>query len=616
MFDLPSVPNNHALAVLLLTVFALYLFRREDIPLETSCLAVLLALIVGFEVFPYVPQSTAKPLEATQFFHGFGHEALIAVCALMMAGQGLVRTGALEPIGRLLAKLWKNSPAISLLLTLVIGAILSAFMNNTPIVVLLLPILISVSLRTKSSSSKILMPMGLATIVGGMSTSIGTSTNLLVVSVAADMGMRRLEMFDFLATAAIAGSVAIIYLWLIAPRIMPERRASMSDSSPRLFTAHLTIQEDGFAVDKKLSDVIEHAGGQLKVERIQRGETTETRIMPMPDVVLKAGDRLRVSDTPDNLKEYETAIGARLFKGKHMVDDEHPLIAEDQQLAEVVVVPGSPLAGSTLKNVRFIDHFKLVAIALHRGGKAIDLYRKLGNVSLHVGDVLLVQGPRENIAKMKKQGDLLILDATTDLPHSEKAPIALLIMASIIIFAATGILPIAVSALCGVILMLLTRCMNWKDASLALSTQVVLIVVASLALGEALLSTGGADYLAETFVAIFSGAPPVVILSGLMLLLAILTNVVSNNAAAVIGTPIAISVANQLNLSPEPFVIAVLFGANMSYATPVAYKTNLLVMNAGGYRFSDFVRIGVPLVLLMWLVLSFVIPIMHPLTPQ
>lgn len=616
MFDLPSIPNNHALAVLILTVVALYLFRREDIRLETSCLGVLLIVTVGFEIFPYVPPAQAERIEATQFFSGFGHEALVSVCALMMAGQGLVRTGALEPIGRLLAKVWKSAPVISLLLTLIVGAVLSAFMNNTPIVVLLLPILISVSLKTKSSASSVLMPMGLGTLVGGMSTTIGTSTNLLVVSVAADMGMRRLDMFDFMPAAAIAGAVAIVYLWLIAPRIIPQRTASMSDSSPRLFTAHLTIQEDGYANGKKLSEVINQAGGHMKVERIQRGEETDTRILPMPDVILNAGDRLRVSDTPDNLKEYESSIGARLFKGKHLVDDEHPLVAEDQQLAEVVVVPGSPLAGSTLKNVRFIDQFKLVAIALHRGGKAIDLYRKLGNVSLHVGDVLLVQGPRENISKMKKEGELLVLDATTDLPHSSKAPVALGIMASIIFFAAVGILPISVSALCGVILMLITGCMSWRDASLALSTQVVLIVVASLALGEALLLTGGADYLAQTFVAVFSGAPPVVILSGLMLLLAILTNVVSNNAAAVIGTPIAISVASQLQLSPEPFVIAVLFGANMSYATPVAYKTNLLVMNAGGYQFSDFVRIGGPLVILMWIVLSFVVPMLHPLTPS
>ncbi len=611
IFEFPSIPNYHAAAILLITAFALYLFRRDDIPLETSCLAILLIVVVGFELFPFVLRDGTQ-LRSTEFFSGFGHEALVSVCALMMVGQGLVRTGALEPIGRVLSKLWKSWPILSLLLTLVVGAVLSAFMNNTPIVVLLLPILISVSIRTKSSASRVLMPMGLATLIGGMSTTIGTSTNLLVVSVAADMGMRRLDMFDFLPAAAIGGVFAIAYLWLVAPRIMPERQTAMGDSSPRLFTAHLTIKEEGFAVDKTLAEIIDHAGSGLKVERIQRGEETDTRIMPMPDVVIKAGDRLRISDTPEKLKEYEVALGARLFMGKQLVDDDHPLTADDQQLAEVVVVPGSPLAGSTLKNVRFIDQYKLVAIALHRGGVAIDLYRKLGNVALNVGDILLVQGPRANIQRLKKEGELLILDATTDLPHSRKAKLSLLIMAAVILVAAMGVLPISISALCGVMLMLFTRCMSWKDASLALSTQVVLIVVASLALGEALLKTGGADYVAQAFLAVMSGAPPVIIMSGLMLLLAILTNVVSNNAAAVIGTPIAISVAHQLGLSPEPFVIAVLFGANMSYATPVAYKTNLLVMNAGGYRFSDFVKIGGPLVILMWLVLSFVVPILHP----
>ncbi|MCO7227120.1 SLC13 family permease [Pleionea sp. CnH1-48] len=613
MTELPSLPNNHALAILLLTVFALYLFRRDDVKLETSCLVVMLMVAVGFSLFPFVPKGESEPLQAIDFLSGFGHEALISVCALMMAGQGLVRTGALEPIGRVLARIWKTSPVLSLLLTLIVGAILSAFMNNTPIVVLLLPILISVSIRTQSSASPILMPMGLATLVGGMTTTIGTSTNLLVVSVAADLGMRRLEMFDFMPAAALAGGIAILYLWLIAPRIIPERKTSLDDSSPRLFTAHLIIVEGGFADGRTLAEVIEQAGGNLKVERIQRGIDSDARILPMPDVRLKADDRLRVSDTPDNLKEFEQAIGANMFVGRQKVDEEHPLVADDQQLAEVVVVPGSPLAGSTLKHVRFIDQFKMVAIALHRGGKAIDLYRKLGNVSLHVGDILLVQGPRDKIASLKKEGDLLVLDSTTDLPHSKRASIALAIMAGIILLAALGILPIAISALCGVILMIMTRCMDWRDASLALSTQVVLIVVASLALGQALLATGGADYLAQSFLAILSGAPPAVILSGLMLLLAVLTNVVSNNAAAVIGTPIAISVAQQLGLSPEPFVIAVLFGANMSYATPVAYKTNLLVMNAGGYHFSDFVRIGGPMVLLMWLVLSFILPILHPL---
>lgn len=604
----PEIPNYHALAMLLLTVAALYLFRREDIRLESSCLAVLIVVAVGFEIFPYI-QPDGTHLESIQFFYGFGHEALVAVCALMIAGQGLVRTGALEPVGRLLGRLWKASPQLSLLVTLLVAAVLSAFMNNTPIVVLLIPILISVSVRNNTSPSGLLMPMGFATLIGGMSTTVGTSTNLLVVAVAAEQGMRKLGLFDFAIPAAVAGVVAIIYLWLIAPRMLPPRDSILESAAPRLFTAHLTIEEKGFAVGKTLADVIEHSNGKLKAERIQRmGTNSDIRIMPMPDVVLHAGDRIRVSDTAENLKDYEKSLGAKLFVGKQQVDDDHPLVAEDQQLAEVVVVPGSPLAGSTLKNVRFIDQYKLVAVALHREGKEIDLYKKLGSVSLHVGDILLVQGARDKIAEMKKKGDLLVLDATTDLPHTNKAPIALATMAVVVGLAAFGILPIAISALLGVMLLLVTRCLDWSDAGRALSTQVILIVVASLALGEALMRTGGADYLAQLFLYFTKGMPAPIILSALMLLLAVLTNIVSNNAAAVIGTPIAISVASQLGLPAEPFVVAVLFGANFSYATPMAYKTNLLIMNAGGYQFADFMKIGIPLALAMWLTLSIFIP--------
>ncbi len=604
----PEIPNYHAFAVLCLTGVALYLFRREDILLESSCLGVLILLAVGFELAPFTDAS-GEDLEAIEFFFGFGHEALIAVCALMIAGQGLVRTGALEPVGRMLGKLWKLSPTFSLLVTLIVSGALSAFMNNTPIVVLMLPILVSVAVRTKTSSSGLLMPMGFATLVGGMSTTVGTSTNLLVVSVAAEHGMARMGLFDFAVPALVAASVAIIYLWLFAPKMLPDRQSALEREAPRIFTAHLTIEKGGFADGKTLADLIDHSDGLLKVERIQRtGTKSDIRIVPMPDVILKPGDKVRVSDTADNLLDFEKILGAKLFEGKQQIDAEHPLTAEDQQLVEVIVAPGSPLAGSTLKNVRFVDQYQLVAVALHREGKEIDLFKKLGGVSLHVGDILLVQGAREKIAEMKKKGGFLILDATTDLPHTSKAPVALTIMLGIVGVAAVGLLPIAISALVGVLLLLVTKCIDWGDASRALSTQVIMIVVASLALGEALVKTGGADYLAEVFLYSTYGWHPAFILSGLMLLLAILTNIVSNNAAAVIGTPIAISVAAQLGLPPEPFVIAVLFGANFSYATPMAYKTNLLVMNAGGYHFSDFLKIGIPLVIIMWITLSLFIP--------
>jgi len=244
-------------------------------------------------------------------------------------------------------------------------------------------------------------------------------------------------------------------------------------------------------------------------------------------------------------------------------------------------------------------------IALHRAGKAMEMGRRsIGNISLQIGDVLLVQGETEQIDLLKAKQGLLVIDGAESLPQNNKAPIALGTLFAVVLTSAFGIVPIEISSICGVLVLLVTKCLNWQEVSSSLSTQVILIVAASLALGSALMSTGGAEYIAQAFVVLSYGLPPAGVLSALMLLLAILTNIVSNNAAAVIGTPIAISVANQLNLSPEPFILAVLFGANMSYATPMAYKTNLLVMNAGGYQFSDFVRVGIPLILLMWVTLS------------
>ncbi|MDY6990875.1 MAG: SLC13 family permease [Thermodesulfobacteriota bacterium] len=602
--------NAHALAVLCLTVLALILFTREKIPLESSSFLVLIGLAVGFELFPF--QVDGGVLRAVDFFHGFGHEALVAVCALMIAGQGVVRTGALEPVGRALARLWKISPNISLLLTLLVGAFISAFINNVPVVVLFLPLLISVSLRTGMKASSVLMPMGFATLLGGTCTTIGTSTNLLVVSVAAEMGLRPMEMFDFLVPAAIAGSVGIAYLWLLAPRIIPEREQTLADTSPRVFSAHLAILEGSPVEGETLAKALRNVHGTMKVMSVERGPDF---MLPLPSVVLKAGDHLIIRDTPDRLKEFEKVFEGTLYpddsKGEP-VDDEHPLKAEDQQIAEVVVIEGSRLQGRTLSEMRFADRYKMIMLAIHRVGTHLEkVYDEIGDIRLRAGDILLVQGPREQIADLKKETDFLVLDATMDLPISRKAPMALLIMLGIVVSAALGVLPIAISAPLGALLMILTGCLRWRDATSALSAQVILIVAASLALGVALLKTGGADYVARLFVTLSGDASPTFVISGLMLLMGILTNIVSNNAAAVIGTPIAVSIAAQMGQPPEAFVLAVLFGANMSYATPMAYKTNLLVMNAGKYTFNDFLRIGIPLVLIMWVTLSWLLPTIY-----
>ncbi len=606
-------PDAHGIAVLLLTVVALFLFTRDRIPIESSSLGILIVLVAGFQFFPYAGDGV--PVGPVEFFAGFGNEALITICALMIVGKALETTGALQPLATIVGRAWSTRPVLALLVTLVAAAVLSAFMNNTPIVVLLMPILVGVSLRVKFPVSGVMLPMGLATIIGGMSTTIGTSTNLLVVGISEDLGMERLAMFDFMLPVVLVGGVGLAFLWLIAPRLLPERDPPMADTSPRVFSSQLHIKEGSFADGKSLSEILAKTDGHMRVDKIQRGESLF--LAKLPSVTLQPGDRLFVKDSPDNLKHFERVLGATLYNIsdiEHPVDEDTPLEAGGQQLAEVVVTRGSPLHLRSLAAARFSSSFGLLPLAVHRArAPSSQVTGDLNMIRLRAGDVLLVQGSRESIDNLKASGNMLVLDGTTDLPHTHRANRALAAMAFVVFAAAVGIMPISVSAMIGVGLMMLMGCLSWRDAADALSTPVIMIIVTSLALGKALLGTGMAEYLAMSFVNVASGMEIPFILSAFMLIMAILTNVVSNNAAAVIGTPIAVAIAQQLNASPEPFVLAVLFGANMSYATTFGYQTNLLILSAGGYKFSDFIRVGIPLTLIMWIGFSLVLPLLYEL---
>ena len=608
------IPNEHGIAVLILTVIALVLFAQDKIPLETSCLVVLIALVSGFQFFPYL-LSDGVLLNPIVFFAGFGNEALITICALMIVGKGIEVTGALNPLASQLTNAWSSRPLIALILTLFVAAILSAFMNNTPIVVLLLPILVSVSLRVKFPVSRIMMPMGFATIIGGMSTTIGTSTNLLIVGIAQDLNVHNFSMFDFMLPVTIIGGIALIFLSVIAPKFLPDRIPPMSDTSPRLFSAQLYVGDNSFAANCSLSEVLEKTNNEMRIEKIQRGE--DLFLAKFPEVKLLPGDRLFVQDSVENLKHYEQELGATLYNvadNEHPVDSTNPLVAEGQQLAEVVVTRGSPLHLKSLSSIRFSSSFGLIPLAIHRARSTTsDTKKDLHSIRLRAGDVLLIQGSSDSIENLKNNESMLVLDGAKQLPHTHKAKRAITIISLVILAAAFGIMPISISSIIGVGMMLVLGCLTWSDAFKALSARVIMIVVVSLALGKALIVTGMVNYLADLFVLSVSNFSIPIMLSALMLIMSILTNIVSNNAAAVIGAPIAVSVAQQLNIDPEPFILAVLFGANMSFATPFSYKTNLLIFSAGGYKFSDFLRIGIPLTIIMWLGFSLLLPTLYSL---
>jgi di/tricarboxylate transporter len=613
MATLPITPDAHGIAVVILIVTALVLFTRDRLPLESSSLAAIIALVLGFHLFPYEANGVA--VDPAQFLLGFGNEALVAICSLIVIGKALETTGALQPVARFAGDQWLKRPKVALLLMLVVVFIMSAFVNDTPIVVLMIPILVGIAMRTKLPASGFMLPMGLATIMGGMSTTIGTSTNLLVVGITRDLGVADIAMFDITLPALLVGGVGLMYIWLVVPRLLPDRAAPMTDTHPRLFDAQLTVCEEGFAVGKTLKDVLYKTHHEMRIEQIRRGESL--LLAKLPSVVLQPGDRLYVKDTPENLKRFEITIGATLFDPadeEEVLGSELPRKESDQQLAEIVVTVDSPLHHRNLTDVSLRSSFGLIPLAVYQARapgepEAADP----GSVRLRAGDVVLVQGTRTALEAVKASGKMLVVDGTTGFPRAHRAKRALLVLALVVGAAALGLLPISISALIGVGLMIALGCLGWRDVGQSLPVAIIMLIVASLAMGKALVATGMADYLAAWFVRAAGELPTPAVISAFILIMAVLTNIVSNNAAAVIGTPIAIAAAQQLGVDPLPFVLAVLFGANMSFATPFGYQTNLLILSTGGYRFSDFLKVGIPLIVILWIGFSIALPLLYSL---
>ena len=604
-----DTPSIHAIAVMIIALLALVSYSRQNIPVATTSLGILVLIPLFFALLPmHTGQGTLDP---TIFFQGFGNEALVAIVSLMVAGAAIVHTGALEPLGRFLSKVWNWAPPLALLLVLLVTAVLSAFVNDTPLVVLLIPLLTSIALRTNRPVSRMLMPLGFSALIGGMATTIGTSTNLVVVSVAQSLGLPPMGMFHFTLPAAIAGGIAMLYLWLIAPLLLPNRPTPSGDRSPRVFNAKLKLKEDSKFAGKTLTELRKDVG-DIKVSRVQRGEQI---LVPFPDLKLAAGDELQVRDYADKLKDLEAGIGAELTLGDKKSEsaekDKNKDEDSDQQVVEIVILPASPLVGRTLKGSRFAARFDLVPLGIYRRGTSLQT-DDLEAERLRNGDVILVQGSREQIAEIRARGDLTFLDASVDLPRSKKAPLALLIMLAIVLPAALNLLPISVTAPVGVLLMIVTGCIEWRQVGGAISASVILLIAAGIALSTALVKTGAAHFLAQAFLSLTHGLPPTILVGLILFFVAFLGNVASHTTGALIGAPISVQIAQGLGLSPEPFLLAVLFGANLGYATPMAYQTNVLTMNAAGYTFMDFFRVGLPLLILMGVLISWMLPQFFP----
>ncbi len=604
---MPELPEIHALFVMMLTVLGLYLFSRDWISIESSSLTILSILVVSFYFFPYsFNGNLINPIEL--FLTNFGNEALITICLLLAIGKAIEINRSLDPLVGFLSRSWVNHPKVSLLGVLLFGGFFSAFINNTPIVVMLIPALIAVSENAKISSSKVLMPMGMATIIGGMATTIGTSTNLLVVGIANDMGLDEIQLFDFVIPALIAGSFGMLFLWLIAPNMLTDRSPRAQKKENLVFEASLYVNQGEFSDGKTLAEIQERAGDGFNIDKIKRSDSLF--VAKIPSVIFEPGDRIYVRDSLENLQNYQEILGLSLFEEEQNKNIEQEQ-DEETRLAEVVITGGSLLDHTSLSSQHFASRFNLIPLGIHSGITGARLTGNITATTLSPGDVVLVQGTSEAINNLKNNSKLLVIEKDKYDLATKRSFFPLYIMLGVTIMAATGLMPISVAAMAGLLIMLLVGTLTWTNVGNSMNIPVIMLIVASLSLGTALELTGGSDFIANWFVYLTSSLSIPIILSVLMLLMAILTNVVSNNAAAVLGTPIAINIALQLGAPIEPFVLSVLFGANMSFVTPIGYQTNLLIMGAGGYTFNDFVKLGIPLLLIMWITLSITLPLLY-----
>ncbi|MBD8894295.1 SLC13 family permease [Roseibium litorale] len=587
------------------------LYATERYSIELIALGSVVAFMVLFAVFP--ASGPDGPITAGSLLAGFSNPAVVTVICLLIIGQGLFQTDALEKPAQALVKWSRGRSQMATIPVLLVVAALSAFLNNTPVVVMFLPILSAVAATMGTSPSRVLMPLSFMTILGGMTTVIGSSTNLLVANYAAQTSDLRLTFFSFTPIALILAGVGSVYVLFIMPRLLKPRRTmaeEIQNSSGKQFIAQINIGYGHPLVGVESISGMFPALKDMTVRLVQRGE--KPLLPPFENVVLSPGDTVIVAATRSALANALSRRQPLLEadpSGQTGASETTPNTAQPgtMTLAEVVVAPASRMMGRTLMQTGFHADTGCVVMGIQRRSRMPRM--AMNDIRLEAGDVLLIAGTSAQVSSLRGNRDVLLLDwSTAEVPRRRYAPRALAIFTAVVAVAAFGIAPIAVTAVAGTFAMIASGCLNVRQALRAIDSRILMLVGSSLAGAAALEATGGAAYIANGLVELLRGSSPTVILSALFMIVMILTNFLSNNAAAVLFTPIAVKMANQLGQSPEAFVVCLIFAANASFATPIGYQTNLIVMGPGHYRFSDFLRAGTPLSLILWLTFSLVAP--------
>lgn len=585
------------LFVLLLALLAIVVFAKEWLPVDTTALVILTTLIASGVVNP------------EEGISGFSNEATITILALFILGAGLQNSGAITYFAKRIQKYFLASEWKVLGLIMLFTATVSAFINNTAVVIVFLPIMLRISKITKISLNRLLMPMSFAAMAGGATTIIGTSTNLVISSISEESGYGRFNIFEFSLIGAILVLGLVAFFLIIGRKLIPERDKEENlteEYNVKEFLTDLVITKGSNLVGKKLKDTELYKDPDIEILEIAREDGSIW--MPKSVEKLKENDSLLLKGGVEEIVNFTSGKGTRVLPEIAFQDED--LETNKMTLVEVLITPNSKLADRKIKKIGFHENYNSILLAVHKKGDYFS--RKISYLKANIGDILLLETPKNNIRFLRNTNDFIILEQhVKNVFDMKKVIISFLIVLLVVALAAFSILPILTSALIGSVLMLLTGCVSLQKAYQFIDWKIIFLLAGLIPLGIAIQKSGAGDLLASNFVYYTDGLSPRTMISLLFLLTVLLTSIISNNATAILIAPIAIAIAEGLSLDPKPFLITVMFAASTSFITPIGYQTNTLIYSIGNYKFNDFLKIGGLVTLLFWVLATWLIPIFY-----